>query len=194
MCRIGERESGQAADGRLGVVQRLLFRDPERGSCYGACESVDFDAMEVADADFDGVDVVAEVEGELSVLVQIGEDPVLDAAQFQIRFGQEVAGTAGWVEESEVGYLVVEFVERVGAGAACDRPGLRPLEFGFQTVEEQRVDEPVDVLDGRVVHAAFASFVMAEGFLHEGTEDDGADAAPVEAFADFQQSVTQFLG
>lgn len=69
-----------------------------------------------------------------------------------------------------------------------------PLEFGFQTVEEQRVDEPVDVLDGRVMHASLAPFVMAEGFLHEGTEDDGADAAPVEAFADFQQSVTQFLG
>ena len=150
--------------------------------------------MEVADADFDRVDVVAEVEGELPVLVQIGEDPILDAAQFQIRFGQEVAGTAGGVEEPEVGYLVVEFVERVGAGTACDRPGLRPLEFGFQTVEEQRVDEPVDVLDGRVMHASLAPFVMAEGFLHEGTEDDGADAAPVEAFADFQQSVTQFPG
>ncbi len=81
--------------------------------------------MEVADADFDRVDVVAEVEGELSVLVQIGEDPVLDAAQFQIGFGQEVAGPAGGVEEPEVGYFVVEFVERVGAGTACDRPGLR---------------------------------------------------------------------
>ena len=88
----------------------------------------------------------------------------------------------------------MQLVERVGAGTACDRPGLRPLEFGFQTVEEQRVDEPVDVLDGRVMHASLAPFVMAEGFLHEGTEDDGADAAPVEAFADFQQGVTQFLG
>ena len=150
--------------------------------------------MEVADADFDRVDVVAEVEGELSVLVQIGEDPILDATQFQIRFGQEVAGPAGGVEEPEAGYLVVEFVERVGAGTACDRPGLRPLEFGFQTVEEQRVDEPVDVLDGRVMHASLAPFVMAEGFLHEGTEDDGADAAPVEAFADFQQGITQLPG
>lgn len=35
---------------------------------------------------------------------------------------------------------------------------------------------------------------MAEGFLHEGTEDDGADAAPVEAFADFQQGITQLPG
>ena len=34
----------------------------------------------------------------------------------------------------------MELVERVGAGTACDRPGLRPLEFGFQTVEEQRVE------------------------------------------------------
>lgn len=150
--------------------------------------------MEVADADPDRVQVVAQIEGELPVLVQIGEDPVLDATQFQIGFGQEVAGPAGGVEEPEAGDFVMQLVERVGAGTACDRPGLRPLEFGFQTVEEQRVDEPVDVLDGRVVHASPAPFVMAEGFLHEGTEDDGADAAPVEAFADFQQGVTQFPG
>ena len=110
MCGVRERETWQAADGRLGVVQRLLFRDPERGAGDRAREPVDFDAMEVADADFDRVDVVAEVEGELSVLVQIGEDPVLDATQFQIGFGQEVAGTAGWVEEPEAGYLVMHLL------------------------------------------------------------------------------------
>ena len=150
--------------------------------------------MEVADADPDRVQVVAQIEGELPVLVQIGEDPVLDATQFQIGFGQEVAGPAGGVEEPEAGDFVMQLVERVGAGPAGDRPGLRPLEFRFQPVEEQRVDEPVDVLDGRVVHASLAPFVMAEGFLHEGTEDDGADAAPVEAFADFQQGITQLPG
>ena len=150
--------------------------------------------MEVADADPDRVQVVAQIKGELPVLVQIGEDPVLDATQFQIGFGQEVAGPAGGVEEPEAGDFVMQLVERVGAGTACDRPGLRPLEFRFQPVEEQRVDETVDVLDGRVVHASLAPFVMAEGLLHEGTEDDGADAAPVEALADFQQGITQLPG
>ena len=194
MRRVREREPGQSRDGGFGVVQRLLFRDPQGGSRHCAREPVDLDAVEVADADPDRIQVVAEVEGELPVLVQIGEDPVLDAAQFQVGFGQEVAGPAGGVEEPEAGDPVVQLVERVGSGAAGDRFRLRLLEFRFQPVEEQRVDETVDVLDGRVVHASPAAFVMAEGLLHEGAEDDGADAAPVEALADFQQGVTQLPG
>ena len=194
MRRVSEREPGQSRDGGFGVVQRLLFRDPQGGSRHCAREPVDLDAVEVADADPDRIQVVAEVEGELTVPVQIGEDPVLDAAQFQVGFGQEVAGTAGGVEEPEAGDPVVQPVERVGAGPAGDRFRFGLFELRFQPVEEQRVDETVDVPDGRVVHAALAPFVMAERLLHEGAEDDGADAAPVEALADVQQGVTQLPG
>ena len=46
--------------------------------------------------------------------------------------------------------------------------------------EEKRVDDFVDVLDGRVHHAAGAARLGIERRLEERAEDGGRDVAPVE--------------
>ena len=174
-----EVREGLAGD-LLGVVQCLLFRDPQGGLGDGHGEVVDLDAVELVDADLDERFLAAELDVALAV-EQVGYRLVLQFAQAQERFGEEVAGPARGIEEPQRGELVLERLETVRAGAFAQAlVVLYGLELGLEAVEEERVDEPVDVLHGGVVHAALAPLVVAQGLLHQGAEDDGADVLPVE--------------
>lgn len=94
VARIMQRQMRQrlSRDG-LRVVQRLLFRDPQRGTRHGHREIVDLDAMHLVDPHLDQAVLAAQFHVALAVQ-QVGDDAVLQFAQPQIRFGQEVARTA----------------------------------------------------------------------------------------------------
>lgn len=98
-------------------------------------------------------------------------------------------------EELERGELVLELGEPVvalllGEGLVV----LDGLELRLQPVEEERVDEPVDILHRRVVHAALAPLVMRKRLLHQTAEDDGADVLPLEPLARMNHRVPDFVG
>ena len=83
---VRERESRHAADDATGVVEHLLFSDPQCGSCHGAGETVDFDSVEMVDGHLDVVDGVAHVELQLAGgqrvphIDEVFDDPVLHAS------------------------------------------------------------------------------------------------------------------
>ena len=58
---------------------------------------------------------------------------------------------------------------------------LARIELVAQCIEKERVDDPVDVLDARVVHAARAARRRVERGLKDRAEDGRADRAPVKA-------------
>ena len=60
-------------------------------------------------------------------------------------------------------------------------------EFSSQAIKEERVDDLVDVGDGRVVHPAFAARLGVERRFEDRAEDDRRDARPVELLAAFAQ-------
>lgn len=103
VARIMQRQMRQrlSRDG-LRVVQRLLFRDPQRGTRHGHREIVDLDAMHLVDPHLDQAVLAAQFHVALAVQ-QVGDDAVLQFAQPQIRFGQEVARTARRIEEVQRG-------------------------------------------------------------------------------------------
>ena len=80
-------------------------------------------------------------------------------------------------------------LERPQAGVALarDRDFEDAVEFRAQGVEEERVDDFVDVLDGGVVHAAGAAGLGVERALEDGAEDGRRDFRPVEAQGGFPQ-------
>ena len=171
----GEEVEGEAHD-LGGFGQHLGFGDPEGGLGDGYGEVVDFDAVELPDADADGV--VDDAEYALP-LVAGGDGAVFEAAEGEVGFGQEVAGAAGGVEEGQGGeFLLVG--EEGGVALAGDGEGEGGVEFGAQGVEEERVDDFGDVLDGGVVHAAAAAGLGVERALEDGAEDGRGDVRPVE--------------
>lgn len=195
VARIMQRQMRQrlSRDG-LRVVQRLLFRDPQRGTRHGHREIVDLDAMHLVDPHLDQAVLAAQFHVALAVQ-QVGDDAVLQFAQPQIRFGQEVARTARRIEEVQRGEPVLERFEPVLAGPLAKRLVVfDTVELGREIVEEERVDDLVDVPDGGVVHASLAALVVAEGLLHQRAEDDGADGAPVEPVAGREQGFAYQVG
>lgn len=67
------------------------------------------------------------------------------------------------------------------------------MEFFFVGVEEQRVDDFVDVLDARVVHAARAARGRVQRALEDGAEDGRGDLAPVEVAGVLEDEAPDFL-
>ena len=190
---VVQGQAGLPAHDRVGLVEGLLLGDPQRRPGDGHGEVVDLDAVELADAHLDGVEGVAQVEHPV-VLVQLGDHAVLEAAQAQVRLGQEVAGPAGRVEELQACEAVLVVLQVLFVCAVGDGLVLDPFKLGGEPVEEEGVDDAVDVPDGGVVHAALAPLVVAEGLLHERAEDDGADAAPVESAGCLEERVADGVG
>ena len=120
----------------------------------------------------------------------VGDRPVLQLAQLEERLGQEVARPARRVKELEGRELVLIRGQTVAPRLLPERlVVLDGLELRLQLVEEQRVDQPVDVLHRRVVHAFLTSFPMTEGLLHQAAEDDRADVFPREGLARAQDRI-----
>ena len=103
----GEREEVHAAlDNALGLLHHLAFGDPDGGFRDGDGEVVDLDAVELLDIDLDRIIfLVREAQCDAAVAGDgLAQDVVLEAAQREIAFGQEVAAATGGVRVSEEEY------------------------------------------------------------------------------------------
>ena len=111
---------------------------------HGHGEVVDFDAVELADADLDRVDAL-QADGDLPVGEQ-HKHLVFQLADAQIALRQEITAACGGVQPGQCRQLVLELTQlpllRFGDGDGFD-----VLQLRFQVVQEQRVDDLVDVLD-----------------------------------------------
>ena len=131
-------------------VEHLALGNPERGFCDGTGEVVDFDAVELLDADFDEVAfaALAEVETEHARAAAcrqcLAQDVVFEAAQREIGFRQEIARAAGRVKVTSASERVLERAEPCKASLRLFFVHRR-AELGTVAVEEQRVDDFVDV-------------------------------------------------
>ena len=69
------------------------------------------------------------------------------------------------------------------------------LQLGFQSIQKQRVNDLVDVLNAGIVHAAAASSFRVQGAFKHSAENGGADRRPVEILAGLgEQNIFQFFG
>ena len=124
-----------------------------------------------------GVDLF-EAEERLPAIA-LADDFVFEAAQGEVGLREEVARTAGGVEEAQGGQPLLEGVE-LAAALALYLFGQYLRKLAAQVVEEERVDDAVDVVNGGVVHAASAPRLGVERALEDGAEDGGRYLAPVE--------------
>ena len=92
-------------DDAFGFAKHLCLRYPEGGCGHGDGEIVYLDAVELVDADLDGVGLL-ESEERLAVVADV-DDLVLQAAQREVGLGEEVAAAASRVEESELREFVL---------------------------------------------------------------------------------------
>lgn len=98
---------------------------------------------------------------------------------FLITFREEIPTAARRIEAADGGEFLLQGLELFRA--RLDGLFLHGgVEFFFVGVEEQRVDDFVDVLDARVVHAARAARGRVQRALEDGAEDGRGDLAPVE--------------
>ena len=87
-------------DDSFGFVKHLRLRNPQGSGGYGDGKVIDFDAIELVDAHFYGVHELAHHH---LVVIAFADDLVLQTAQRQVGFCQEVAAATGGVEEGERG-------------------------------------------------------------------------------------------
>ena len=177
--RLQRQEVARRADDAFRGVHHLALGDPQRRLGDGHGEVVDLDAVELADAH---LDVGQQHPFAFVVGDEAAEQVVLDLAQAQEGFREEVPAAGGGVEEAQRGEFVLELGERRAAVfAQLDLAEF--CVFALEFVEEQRGDDLVDVLDAGVVHPAGAARFGVQGALEDGAEDGGADLAPVELVA-----------
>ena len=144
------------------LLHHLAFSNPQRGLGNGGRKVVDFNAVELLDAYHDGGQVPLQAHHNLARsraplrVNQTADDLVLQAAQGDIGFRQKVAAAASRVKEGQPCQLLLEGVElhRAGANHADFADFLQLLA---QRVQEQRVNDLVDVLNGGVMHTAAAA-------------------------------------
>ena len=114
----------------------------------------------------------------LPVPAQLAQQLDLQGAQFPVGDDEEVAATAGRVEELHGAQALPEGEQR-GAPAPV-LPGGDPAELGAEVVEEERLDDLQDVPFGGVVGALFPPFDRVHDGLEERAEDRRGDLRPVE--------------
>lgn len=96
--------------------------------------------------------------------MQGNNDLVFEATQAEVGLGEEVARTCRKVSELEPTKFALECLQAtfpviLGAGVV----GQEFSEVSVEVVEEQRIDNPVNVGDARVVHTALASGLRVQG-------------------------------
>ena len=67
------------------------------------------------------------------------------------------------------------------------RDGLNFIQLPDKVVIEQGINDLVDILDRGIVHTAAAPGLRVQSTFKYGTENSGADAAPVEVLTCFRQ-------
>lgn len=102
------------------------------------------------------------------------------SAKAEVRFGQEIIGACCRIQAYDGRELMLECIELVPLRFRL-RDLTDVLKLRFQIIEEQRVNDLVNVLDGCVVHATGAARFRIQRRLKYGAEDGRADVLPVEA-------------
>ena len=191
MIWLQRQEINVAADDLLGLTEHLCLADPEcrRGHRHG--EVVDLDAVELVDAHLDGVHFL-EAEERLAVMT-LANNLILQPPQTEVGFRQEVAGTAGGVEERQRGQFILKAVQTLHT-LLLNLLFENGFKLPAQVVHEKRVDDLVDILYRGVVHAARPPGLGIQRALKDSTEDGGRDFAPVEVKCGIlQKRLAQFV-
>ena len=162
----------------FGFLHHLAFCNPEGSLCHGDGEVVDLNAIELSNGHLDGV---AHIQHDLS-LVKEGDGFVLQPPEGDIGFGEEVPGAAGRVQEFQASQFPLKCLQ-FGLAGPIYRDSGNFLKLCFQPVQEQRVNDLVDVLNGCVVHPAGAPGFRVQCAFKDSAEDGRRNIAPVEVLA-----------
>ena len=129
---------------------------------------------------------------ELTARYQV-KSLVFQPAKRNIRFGQEVAGTASRVEEGQLGELHSESLRPFVTGFR-NFYSFYFLKFLSKLIKEQRVDDLMDIFNRGIMHTSAAARFGVQRRFKNCAENSGTDLRPIEIFACFtQQQVTNFL-
>ena len=170
---VFKRKVGDAlANANFGVEKHLVLGNPHGGLSNGAGKIVELNAVELIDGNFDVADGAQ--------LHQFTEDIVLELAELDESFGEEIAGAAGGVEKSQRRNFILKFLER--ATTILLGLALGGVKLVVKFVEEKRLDELMNVVAGGVMHAARSTCVGIEVGLEKGAENGGIDGEPTESF------------
>ena len=187
---LKREEIDVVAHDALGLPLHLRLGDPQGGHRDRHREIIDLDAVELVDAGTDRAEVPPE---QLLPAVDFLHDPVLHPADRDVGLCEEVARAAGRVEEGQRGEPVPEVHK--GAPPRCGHLDVQNLpEFLFQSVQKERVDDLMNILDAGVVHPSGTPCLGVERAFKDGSEDGRADSRPVESEAHpVQQQVSDLL-
>ena len=178
-----DAQDGLAED-LAGLNVHLVVGQPHRDLRHLRREFLDLDAVELVDVDRDRLEDVAPALAEfLGGAQHLDFDP----PQFAVADDEEIAATAGGIEERESREFFLELEQLVLV--ALDLVELRP-----QLVEEQRADQLEDVRFAGVVRAELAAAVARVEFDHglkHGAENGRRDRAPVHR-AQLDQQAAHF--
>ena len=172
----------------IGFLQHLGLSNPECSLGDRTGEIVDFDAVELVDRNFDWISQTA----NHSIFVKNLDGLVLQSAEAGIGFRQEITRPTSRIQELQTCELVLEF-----GRSRLLRPdhflGLDIGKFSFQVVQEERVDDLVDILQGGIMHAAGPAGIRVQGRLEYGAEDGRRYQAPVKIVAGPLQDEGSYL-
>jgi hypothetical protein len=155
----------------------LVVHEPEGDLGDAGGPLFDLDAVELVDVDLgEAVDLI-KGEGLLAAVLS-AENFEFECSEFTVGDDEEVAATAGGIEELELGEADAEGFET--AGAATGAVFLDRFKFRSEGIEEQWVNYFEDVALGGVMRPDFAAFLIVHDLLEERAEDGGGDARPVE--------------
>ena len=172
-------EVEDVVDNRCRLALHARFGDPHRGARHHDGKVVDLDPVKAIDRDADRREGLAE-DGHVGRVNSCGAHHlVLQPTEREVGLGQEVARSAGRVEEGHSGYALLEG-QQLPTATTRFGDGFEVVKLVAQAVEEERVDDAVNVLHRGVVHAARATRFGVERALKHGAEDGGRDAAPVK--------------
>lgn len=152
-----------------------MLGEVEREFGDGVREIVDLDAVKLR-----------EVYSRIRHAVHFQEDGHLQAAQFFVGDDEEIARSAGGVEEFYAGYPMQKVVELFLVSFAF-------LERFFEVVQKEWLDDFHDIGHGGVVHAQGCALARVRDGLHHGAEDVRIDEFPVELSA-FDDDPVRFGG
>ena len=107
--RVALAEVDVVTDDLLRLRQHLRLGNPERGRGDGDGEVVDFDAVELLNRDLNRV---LELAHHHLAVVALADDFVFQSPQRQISLREEIAASAGRVEERERRQTVLEGIEQ----------------------------------------------------------------------------------
>ena len=141
--RTAEGEGWDADIGELGgeLAVHLMLCQSEGERCHLLCEVVYLNAVELGELDVDKRKFVVSAQ-----FCDAFPYLNLQLAKFLIGNDEEVAATAGWVEELHLGDAdkqLAEFLHVVLCAGVCF----------VKVVEEERLDNLHDVRNGSVVHS-----------------------------------------